>query len=154
MGGAARRSCSQCNNVPSPASLRAVGPKGTTSCGTCRAYQLDRDYFDRCEVPDERIKDIESVLTVVHGRIVHNELERKRKKYWNRHWREEHRGRPPRAAAARRNKAEITNAHREKPKIPRAPGPQHAGGAGVRTPGGGEADGRSVSTPRRGRICH
>jgi hypothetical protein len=54
---------------------------------------VGRAVFDRCEVPDERIKDIESVLTVLHGRIVHDDLERKRKEYWKRHWREEHRGR-------------------------------------------------------------
>ena len=54
---------------------------------------LNENYFDPRAVPDERIKDVHSVLTVVNGRIVHNDLDHKRKKYWNRHWRDEHRGR-------------------------------------------------------------
>jgi predicted amidohydrolase YtcJ len=35
---------------------------------------LDRNYFDEAEVPDEAIKRIKSVITVVDGRIVHNAL--------------------------------------------------------------------------------
>jgi hypothetical protein len=54
---------------------------------------LNANYFDPRAVPDERIKDVHSVLTVVNGRIVHNDLDHKRKKYWSRHWRDEHRGR-------------------------------------------------------------
>jgi hypothetical protein len=36
-------------------------------------------------------KDVHSVLTVVNGRIVHNELDGKKKKYWHRKWRQDHR---------------------------------------------------------------
>ena len=36
--------------------------------------------------------DIRSVLTIVNGKVVHDDLDRKRKKYWDRKWRDEHRG--------------------------------------------------------------
>jgi predicted amidohydrolase YtcJ len=54
---------------------------------------LSDNYFDPRAVPDEKIKDIHSVLTVVNGQVVHNDLERKRPKYWHRGWRNENRGR-------------------------------------------------------------
>ena len=53
---------------------------------------LSEDYFDRHDVSDERIKDVHSVLTIVHGKVVHDDLDRKRNKYWDRKWRDEHRG--------------------------------------------------------------
>ena len=34
---------------------------------------LDRDYFT---VPDDEIKRVRSVMTVVGGKVVHNEIER------------------------------------------------------------------------------
>jgi predicted amidohydrolase YtcJ len=37
---------------------------------------LSEDYFDRNKVPDEAIKQIRSVLTVVDGRVVHDETSR------------------------------------------------------------------------------
>jgi predicted amidohydrolase YtcJ len=51
---------------------------------------LSDDYFDQRKVSDERIKDIHAVLTIVNGRIVHDDMERKKRKYWNRDWRREH----------------------------------------------------------------
>jgi predicted amidohydrolase YtcJ len=42
---------------------------------------LSDNYFDPARVPDEKIKDIHSVLTIVNGKIVHDDLDRKRKKY-------------------------------------------------------------------------
>ena len=35
---------------------------------------LSADYFDAAKVPDDAIKSIRSVLTVVDGRVVHNAL--------------------------------------------------------------------------------
>jgi len=54
---------------------------------------LSDNYFDPVRVPDEKIKDIHSLLTIVNGRIVHDDLDRKRKKYWHRGWRRDHRDR-------------------------------------------------------------
>jgi predicted amidohydrolase YtcJ len=51
---------------------------------------LNKNYFDAGEVPDEAIKDVHSVLTIVNGKIVHDDLDRKKKKYWDREWRREH----------------------------------------------------------------
>ena len=45
---------------------------------------LSDDYFDPHAVPNERIKDILSVLTVVGGRIVHDDLSSHQKRYWQR----------------------------------------------------------------------
>ncbi|HLB23426.1 MAG TPA: amidohydrolase family protein [Dehalococcoidia bacterium] len=52
---------------------------------------LSDNYFDPARVPDEKIKDIHSVLTIVNGKIVHDDLDHKRKKYWHRGWRRDHR---------------------------------------------------------------
>jgi predicted amidohydrolase YtcJ len=35
---------------------------------------LSEDYFDSAKVPDEAIRRLRSVLTVVDGRVVHNEM--------------------------------------------------------------------------------
>jgi hypothetical protein len=45
---------------------------------------LSADYFDERKVSDEQIKDIYSVLTVVNGKIVHDNLDGKKRMYWNR----------------------------------------------------------------------
>jgi predicted amidohydrolase YtcJ len=37
---------------------------------------LSEDYFDRSRVPDERIRKLHSVLTIVDGKVVHNLLDR------------------------------------------------------------------------------
>jgi predicted amidohydrolase YtcJ len=52
---------------------------------------LSDDYFNPAKVPDEKIKDVHSLLTVVNGRVVHNDLDEKKKKYWDRKWRRDHR---------------------------------------------------------------
>ena len=43
---------------------------------------LSADYFDAAAVPDERIKDLHSVLTVVNGKVVHDDLDGTLKAYW------------------------------------------------------------------------
>ena len=35
---------------------------------------LSGDYFDASKVSDEQIQDIRSVMTIVNGKIVHDEL--------------------------------------------------------------------------------
>lgn len=45
---------------------------------------LSDDYFDRRKVSDEQIKDIYSVLTVVNGKVVHDNLDGRKRMYWNR----------------------------------------------------------------------
>jgi predicted amidohydrolase YtcJ len=45
---------------------------------------LSDDYFDSKKVSDEEIKDIYSVLTVVNGKVVHDNLDGKKRMYWNR----------------------------------------------------------------------
>ncbi len=54
---------------------------------------LSDDYFDAAKVPDESIRDLRSLLTIVGGRIVHDDLDGREPKYWNRKWRQEQRGR-------------------------------------------------------------
>ena len=48
---------------------------------------LSDDYFN---VPDEKIPDIRSVLTIVNGKIVHEDLDGKKKKKSHRKWRHDH----------------------------------------------------------------
>jgi len=36
---------------------------------------LSHDYFDRSRVPDDRLRQIHSVLTIVDGKVVHNLLD-------------------------------------------------------------------------------
>ena len=36
---------------------------------------LNADYFDAAKVPDEAIKKLRSVLTVVDGKVVHSEIQ-------------------------------------------------------------------------------
>ncbi len=43
---------------------------------------LSADYFSERAVPDEQIKDLHSVLTVVNGRIVHDDLDGRNRAYW------------------------------------------------------------------------
>ena len=45
---------------------------------------LSDDYFDSRKVSDEEIKDIYSVLTVVNGKVVHDNLDGRKRMYWNR----------------------------------------------------------------------
>jgi len=45
---------------------------------------LSEDYFDPKNVSDEGIKDIYSVLTVVNGKVVHDNLDGNKPLYWNR----------------------------------------------------------------------
>jgi predicted amidohydrolase YtcJ len=51
---------------------------------------LSEDYFDPVAVPDDKIIDIHPLLTIVNGKVVHDDLERKQKKYWSRKWRRDH----------------------------------------------------------------
>lgn len=43
---------------------------------------LSDDYFDSKKVSDEEIKDIHSVLTVVNGKVVHDNLDGLKRMYW------------------------------------------------------------------------
>jgi len=43
---------------------------------------LSADYFSQSVVPDERIKDLHSVLTIVNGKVVYNDLDGRSKAYW------------------------------------------------------------------------
>ena len=52
---------------------------------------LNKNYFDSRAVPDEEIKNLRSVLTIVNGKVVLNDLDGHRKKYWDRRWRRDHR---------------------------------------------------------------
>ena len=51
---------------------------------------LSDDYFDAKKVSDEEIKDIHSVLTVVNGKVVHDNLDGRKRMYWNRDSRRKH----------------------------------------------------------------
>jgi predicted amidohydrolase YtcJ len=48
---------------------------------------LSADYFDPVTVPDEKIKDVHSKLTMVNGTVVWDDLNDQQKKHWNRDWR-------------------------------------------------------------------
>jgi predicted amidohydrolase YtcJ len=62
-----------------------LGPDWEKNLGTIETGKwadlvvLNADYFDKSKVSDEEIQDIHSVLTIVNGKIVHDELERKGK---------------------------------------------------------------------------
>jgi hypothetical protein len=43
---------------------------------------LSADYFNERAVPDERIKDLRSVLTVVGGKVMYDDLEGRSRDYW------------------------------------------------------------------------
>ena len=43
---------------------------------------LSADYFDSRAVPDKSIKDLRSVLTVVGGKVVYDDLDGRSKDYW------------------------------------------------------------------------
>jgi predicted amidohydrolase YtcJ len=43
---------------------------------------LSKDYFDERAVPDESIKDLRSVLTVVGGKVVYDDLDGRSRDYW------------------------------------------------------------------------
>ncbi|HEY9532026.1 MAG TPA: amidohydrolase family protein [Burkholderiales bacterium] len=45
---------------------------------------LSDDYFDARKVSDEAIKDVYSVLTVVNGKVVHDDLDGRKRMYWHR----------------------------------------------------------------------
>ena len=45
---------------------------------------LSEDLFDAKKVSDEGIKDVSSVLTVVNGKVVHDNLDGRKRMYWNR----------------------------------------------------------------------
>ena len=45
---------------------------------------LSDDYFDGRKVSDEAIKDVYSVLTVVNGKVVHDDLDGRKRMYWHR----------------------------------------------------------------------
>jgi predicted amidohydrolase YtcJ len=45
---------------------------------------LSDDYFDGRKVPDEAIKDVYSVLTVVAGKVVHDDRDGRKRMYWHR----------------------------------------------------------------------
>jgi predicted amidohydrolase YtcJ len=43
---------------------------------------LSADYFDQLAVPEEKIIDLHSVLTIVHGKVVHDDLDGRKRAYW------------------------------------------------------------------------
>ena len=43
---------------------------------------LSADYFSDRAVPDEKIKDLRSVLTVVNGKVVYDDLDGRNRDYW------------------------------------------------------------------------
>jgi predicted amidohydrolase YtcJ len=43
---------------------------------------LSGDYFDEKRVPDEKLKDLRSVLTVVNGKVVYDDLDGRNRDYW------------------------------------------------------------------------
>src|SRR5207245_11378326 len=51
---------------------------------------LSHDYFDPSAVSDLKIKEIHPVLTVVGGKVVHDEINDDPPRYWDRQWRRDH----------------------------------------------------------------
>ena len=51
---------------------------------------LSHDYFDPSTVSDLKIKEIHPVLTVVGGKVVHDEINDDPPRYWDRQWRRDH----------------------------------------------------------------
>jgi predicted amidohydrolase YtcJ len=43
---------------------------------------LSADYFNQGAVPDESIKDLRSVLTVVGGKVMYDDLDGRSRDYW------------------------------------------------------------------------
>jgi hypothetical protein len=71
--------------------LHADGKIGTIEEGSFGdLIVLSDDYFDARKVSDEEIKDITSVLTVVNGKVVHDNLDGRKRMYWNRDSRRDH----------------------------------------------------------------
>lgn len=71
--------------------LNADGKIGTIEEGSfADLIALSEDYFDARKVTDEAIKDIYSVLTVVNGKVVHDDLDGRKRMYWNRDARGRH----------------------------------------------------------------
>ncbi len=65
--------------------LREESNVGTIEAGKwADLIVLSADYFDPAQVSEEGIKDVYSVLTVVNGTIVHNNLDGTKPMYWNR----------------------------------------------------------------------
>ena len=63
--------------------LRAEDKLGTIEQGKLAdLVVLSADYFDSTAVPDERIKDLRSVLTIVNGKVVWNDLDGTQTRYW------------------------------------------------------------------------
>lgn len=63
--------------------LNAEDKLGTIEVGKLAdLVVLSADYFDAGAVPDEKLKDLHSVLTIVHGRIVHEDLDGRKSAYW------------------------------------------------------------------------
>ncbi|TMG79583.1 MAG: hypothetical protein E6H77_04510 [Betaproteobacteria bacterium] len=63
--------------------LRAEDKLGTIEEGKLGdLVVVSADYFDERAVPDESIKDLRSVLTVVGGKVVYDDLNGHSKDYW------------------------------------------------------------------------
>lgn len=63
--------------------LHAEDKLGTIEAGKLAdLVVLSADYFSQSAVPDERIKDLYSVLTIVNGKVVYNDLHGRSKAYW------------------------------------------------------------------------
>src|SRR5882762_7987781 len=63
--------------------LQAEGKLGTIEEGKLAdLVVLNADYFNERAVPDERIKDLRSVLTVVGGKVMYDDLEGRSRDYW------------------------------------------------------------------------
>jgi hypothetical protein len=63
--------------------LNAEDKLGTIEVGKLAdLVVLSADYFSPAAVPDEAIKDLRSVLTIVGGKVVYDDLDGKRRDYW------------------------------------------------------------------------